>query len=232
MCYSNSNTSQLQAFKDKYKREIKTPEFYQPSFFSSGFTFPTWPIITLNEQVQFYHWGLLPHWMRDQDPKKFALNTLNAKAETLLEKPSFKHLVETNRCLIPSTGFFEYQTIGKEKRAFFIHAQTQPIFSFAGLYDTWVDPKTGASSCTFTMITCAANELMAEIHNDKKRMPVILTEKDEQAWLLGNDLSLLKPAPNDFLSAFTVDKKQFTPNNPLAQAPFIPPAIAEQGSLF
>lgn len=232
MCYSNSSTSQLQAFKDKYNKTVAQPELLHPIFFASGFTFPQWPIVSNRPQIEFMQWGLLPSWLRDQDPKTFATNTLNAKSETILEKASFKHLVATQRCLVPSTGFFEYQTIAKEKRPYFIYSEKEPLFSMAGLYDIWLNPANGNQVHTFTILTCEANPLLAEIHNEKKRMPVILPQSSENLWLETGDLNLLAPVESDFLKAHRIDKQYVNQNDPRVQLPFDPPPTLVQGSLF
>ncbi len=231
MCYSNTSTSQLDQLKERYKVGQYQPFHYQPTFFSSGFDHPIWPILTENNQLQGMRWGLIPHWFKGDQPFVFANNTLNAKAETLTEKPSFAHLIERNRCLIPSTGFFEYQTKGKEKIPYFIYAKQTPIFSMAGLYDTWLNPQTGEHIQTFSMITCPANELMATIHNSKKRMPVILHPEDEAKWLTQGTFDLLKPLEENWLSAHTVNKQMLQQNNPSAILPYFPDHL-RQGSLF
>lgn len=231
MCYSNSSTSQLEALKEKYKREFAQPELYHPIFFASGFTFPLWPIVSQSEKIELMQWGLLPHWLKE-DPKRFATNTLNAKSETLAEKASFKHLLASKRCLVPSTGFYEYHTAGKEKTPYFIYSKKEPLFSMAGLYDTWFNHQTGATINSFTIITCPANTLLEEIHNTQKRMPVILPGQAAENWIKNGTLDLLHPVADDFLTAHIIEKKYMNTNDPRVQDPFTPPPTLVQGRLF
>lgn len=231
MCYSNTSTSQLDQLKERYKIGQAKPFAYQPTFFSSGFDHPIWPIVTVNQELQGMQWGLIPNWFKGDDALDFAKNTLNAKSETLHEKPSFAHLIDRNRCLIPSTGFFEFQSVGKEKIPYFIYSKETPIFSMAGIYDTWHHPKTGEIVQSFSMITCEANELMATIHNTKKRMPVILKPGDEDSWLTSGKRDLLCPMTEGWLTAHTVNKKMLAATNPHAILPFIPDLL-RQKSLF
>jgi putative SOS response-associated peptidase YedK len=152
------------------------------------------------------------------------------------EKASFKHLLHRQECIIPSTGFFEWKTIGKEKIPYFIYPSTDAIFSMAGLYDQWLDPVSGKTKRTFTLLTGPANPLMAEIHNSKKRMPVILDPNKEESWLAG-DLdpeSLLEPISDRFMRAHEVNRKLISSkqhNCPEVLKPFHN-SIFEQGSLF
>jgi putative SOS response-associated peptidase YedK len=114
-------------------------------------------------------------------------STLNAKIETLHEKPSFQAVVN-QRCLVPVTGFYEWHWLdskGKHKEKYLITCAASEIFSFAGLWSTWIDPNTGVTQQSFTILTTAANELMAAVHNSAKRMPIIITPTAEEEWLLG-----------------------------------------------
>lgn len=161
-----------------------TGQFYE-GLFVNGFSYPNLPIIT-NAKPDIiateYTWGLLPSWSKDIDFRK---NTLNARIETIQEKPSYKNITQ-NRCLIIATGFYEWRWLdekGKSTEKYHITSQADEIFCFAGLYDKWVNPADGSIFNTYTMVTTEANQLMAYIHNHKKRMPVVLNRKDEMAWL-------------------------------------------------
>lgn len=185
MCYSNSSTSTTQQLAERYKKLQPRQPIELQYYFASGFQFPEWHTITNDQTLQQMRWGLLPRWFGGSNPIEFASKTLNARLETAAEKASFKHLLTSNRCLVPSTGFFEWQTIGKKKVPFYIKHNSQPVFSIAGLFDTWLDPKTGIKVQTFTILTTQANTLMAEIHNSKQRMPLILNQNEEATWLNG-----------------------------------------------
>jgi putative SOS response-associated peptidase YedK len=236
MCYSNSSTSKNVDLAKKYKKKVPPNMDETPVFFASGFSFSNWRIVTKDDTLQVMQWGLIPAWFKGDKPNEIAAMTLNAKVETLDEKASFKHLLHRQECIIPSTGFFEWKTIGKEKIPYFIYPSTDAIFSMAGLYDQWLDPASGKTKRTFTLLTGPANPLMAEIHNSKKRMPVILDPNKEESWLAGdlNPESLLEPISDRFMGAHEVNRKLISSkqhNCPEVLVPFHN-SIFEQGSLF
>ncbi len=157
----------------------------------NGFAHLPMPIISNKnpDELQYYEWGFLPAWAED---KSFQKNTLNARLETLEERASFKNSLN-NRCLVPAEAFVEWQwqdSKGKEKVKYLLEIDKNPIFAFAGLWSEWEDRKTGLIVPTFTIITTAANELMARIHNIKQRMPVILRPESEMMWLKGGELEM------------------------------------------
>lgn len=122
-------------------------------------------------------WGLIPSWAKDA---KIGYQTINAKAETVTDKPAFRQSFQRKRCLIPADGFYEWQKLGESKQPYRIVLKDRAAFGMAGLYDTWVDPATGNKLSSCTIITTTPNRLMADIHN---RMPVILRPEDEDLWL-------------------------------------------------
>lgn len=148
-------------------------------------------------------WGLVPSWAKDD---KIGSKMINARAESLLEKPSFKRLVSTRRCIIPSDGFYEWKQQGSSKQPMRIVMRDGAIFSMAGLYDIWMDAE-GNRLSTCTIITTTPNDLMAEIHN---RMPVILKPEDEEKWLSRENqdatllMKLLKPYDPNQMRAYPV----------------------------
>ncbi|TXK70642.1 SOS response-associated peptidase [Paenibacillus sp. N3.4] len=151
-------------------------------------------------------WGLIPEWAKDD---KSAYQMLNARAETLADKPAFRKPLERKRCLIPADSFYEWKGTGKQKQPMRIMLRSQEVFSIAGLYDTWVSPE-GNRISTCTVITTAANELVADIHD---RMPVILTKESEALWLDRSikDVAvlrpLLQPYPTDDMLAYPVSSR-------------------------
>ena len=214
MCYSNSSTSSTQQLAERYQKlkPVSAPELSY--FFASGFHFPQWHIVTNDEVLKQMRWGLLPQWYKGGNWMEFASKTLNARIETCTEKASFKHLVYSKRCLVPSSGFFEWQTQGKLKIPYFIQAIEQPVFSIAGIYDTWLNPSTGAQEKTFTILTTEANTLMAEIHNSKKRMPLILSAHEEISWLNGAlHLDQITDRSDIKLEAWEIDKRIILSSN-------------------
>ena len=149
-------------------------------------------------------WGLVPSWAKDE---RMAGKMINARAETLLQKPSYKNLVSRKRCVIPADSFYEWKQIGGRKQPMRIMMKDGRIFSFAGLYDIWTNPETGEKLGTFTIITTSPNELVAKIHT---RMPVILDREGEALWLDrsmtdGEALvKLLRPYPAEEMKAYAV----------------------------
>lgn len=157
-------------------------------------------------------WGLIPHWAKDP---KIGNELINARAESLLEKPAFRESFYKRRCLIPADGFYEWKKEGKEKIPYYIKLKNSSLFAFAGLYDIWENEK-GEKIKTFTIITTEPNDLLKEIHN---RMPVILKREDEKVWINKEEknieklLSLLKPYPAEDMEAYPVSKKVNNPTN-------------------
>jgi putative SOS response-associated peptidase YedK len=204
----------------------------EPGYYLSGFDRPLLPVITLPNTIgkdrenglvpndlssekpslayllSAMRWGLIPHWCKTpEQAQELSLYGLNARAETLQEKPLFRDAWKTQPCLIPVSGFFESQTIGKKKQPHYIYAADHQPLLFAGLFAQWTDTQTGELLQSYSIITTDANDLMAEIHNVKKRMPVILSNPQAKAFLLGDAAAretLLKPCDNDVLKAHPV----------------------------
>jgi len=171
------------------------------------------PIITnaASGQIQFVSWGLVPSWSRDPagGPKP-----INARAETLGEKPSFRQLLARRRCLVLADSFYEWQATEQGKVPHRILLKNEEPFAFAGLWDEWVDKASGEVHPTFTIITTEPNELMARLHN---RMPVILPGPDaERAWL-ADDLSaaqhqqLLVPYDTNLMREYAITTRVNSP---------------------
>jgi len=234
MCYSNSSTSKNVDLSQKYKKAIPPNLDEKPVYFASGFDFPKWRIITNDDTIQSMNWGLVPSWYNGNNPNEIAAMTLNAKVESLDEKASFKNLLHRTTCIVPSTGFYEWKHQGKEKIPFFIYPANDSIFSMAGLYDTWINPLNGDKKRTFTIVTCEANSLMAEIHNTKKRMPLILSNSQENEWLNGQLTipDLILPG-SESMQSHEINRKLISEriNSPEVQKPF-KNEFYEQGSLF
>jgi len=148
-------------------------------------------------------WGLVPSWASDD---KIGSKMINARRETLLEKPSFKTLVRRKRAIVPADGFYEWKKSGNRKQPMRITMKDGSLFSMAGLYDTW-QASDGRKISTCTIITTTPNSLMADIHD---RMPVILRPEDEAAWLdRGNEdvgalTELLRPFSAEAMRAYPV----------------------------
>ena len=173
------------------------------------------PVITnaAPGQIQLLRWGLIPAWSHDPTggPKP-----INARAETLADKPSFRMLLGRRRCLVLAEGFYEWQATPAGKVPHRILLRDGQPFAFAGLWDEWLDRATGELHPTFTIITTEPNELMAGIHN---RMPVILPSRAaEAAWLddglkLRDHQALLLPYEAAAMREYVVSKRVNSPAN-------------------
>lgn len=184
MCFHSKQTKLALEVEARFNAKIDNIDVFKPQENINGFNFQKTPII-IDENpttITHYNWGLIPAWAKDDEIKKM---TLNAKIETIEEKPSFRNSIN-KRCLVIANGFYEWQwldTKGKNKVKYEIGIGNEDLFAFAGLYSQWVDNSTGEIKDTYTIVTTEANGLMAEIHNIKKRMPVILKPEDESKWL-------------------------------------------------
>lgn len=151
-----------------------------------------------------FRWGLIPFWAKD---RKIAARNINARAETVADKPAFRDSFARRRCIIPADGFFEWQKLPKGKLPHYIHSSDGTPLGFAGLWASWKDPVDGERIRTCTIITGSPNDLVAPIHD---RMPVILQPDTWAAWLdPANDdaealRNLLVPAASDVLSEHAV----------------------------
>lgn len=181
-----------------------------PSMFAPRYNIaPSQPILAIpndgKNMGDFFAWGLIPMWAKDPS---IGNRLINARGETVAEKPSFRGSFKYKRCLILADGFYEWKAgAGKKpKTPYFIHMQDRKPFAFAGLWDSWESPD-GSSIKTCAIITTEPNELMAPIHN---RMPVILHPRDHAKWLDSSPQTperlfpLIKPFPAEAMSAYPV----------------------------
>ncbi len=177
------------------------------------------PVIYHNKEngrvLEMMKWGLVPSWAKDP---KTGSRMINARAETLDQKPSFRHSFKSRRCLVPATGFYEWKKTGKNRVPHYIRLKKRDTFSFAGLYDIWRGGEWNEIK-TFTIITTEPNSILKPIHD---RMPVILREEWEEPWLAedlppGPDsdelMAMLKPYPYDDMIAHVVSNEVNNPTN-------------------
>jgi putative SOS response-associated peptidase YedK len=199
----------------------------------SGFSYHNWPIIrgsTQNFTIENAHWELIAPWVKNTQEAQVGrekFNTLNATAERLLESKLFKPAALNHRCLVLSSGFYEwrhYKPAGAKKEIaypYFITIKEQPLFYMAGIFQPWTDKETGETMDTFSIVTTKANAFMEQIHNKKKRMPTILTEAQAVDWLAPNlsENKIMELATSSIdanqLSAYTIHKNFRTDTNPL-----------------
>ena len=161
-------------------------------------------------KLEMLRWGLVPAWT---DDPSIGNRMINARSETVAEKPSFRKAFKDRRCLVLSDGFYEWRRTPDGKQPYYIHLKDGSPFAFAGLWESWRDAQE-IRSCT--IITTEANELVGDIHN---RMPVILAPEDYSLWLDPDFkerealTSLLRPYPNDAMEAYPVSRRVNSPSN-------------------
>lgn len=164
-----------------------------------------------NRIVQF-QWGLIPSWSKDP---AVGNRMINARAETVAEKPGFRNAFRKRRCLVPADGFYEWLRTGKTKTPFYARLKSGGLMGFAGLYETWVSPG-GETLQTCTIITTRANALLEEVH---ERMPVIIPDNRQALWLdpaFQEErplLELLEPYPPDEMEMYEVSRAVNFPSN-------------------
>jgi putative SOS response-associated peptidase YedK len=206
---------------DKETFSLTFPNFHVPESLPPRFNIsPTQPVpVVANNRardIELFHWGLIPYWAKD---RVIGNKMINARAETLAEKPSFKHAFKRRRCLILTDGFYEWQRDPetKTKTPIHIRMKSRRPFAFAGLWETWKDEE-GAPLRSCTIITTEPNELMEKVHN---RMPVILRGDDYEDWMSPDERTadslqdLLIPYEADEMMAYPVSTLVNSPVNEL-----------------
>ena len=196
---------------------------------------PIQPVAVITNQtpqiLTFQKWGLIPSWSKDPS---IASSLINARAETLHEKPSFRTAFKRRRCLIPATGFYEWgKGEGKAKQPYYIHLADNQVFAFAGLWETWSSPD-GDTVETCTIITTEPNDLIRPLHH---RMAVILDPEDYDLWLSPDELPPMALMP--LLNSYPQETMRYHPVSPMVNnvrndspeciKPLMPP---EQSPLF
>ncbi len=152
-------------------------------------------------------WGLVPHWSNDP---AIGAKLNNARGETVAEKPSFRAAYRRRRCLVPASGYYEWQAVpGESKQPWYIRLCSAEPLAMGGLWESWVDPDSGEILRTFCVITVGPNQLMAPIHD---RMPVILAPDQWAAWLSpetesGAVAAMVVPAPAEAMAAWKVSRR-------------------------
>jgi putative SOS response-associated peptidase YedK len=171
------------------------------------------PVVVRNSPNRLVEmqWGLIPSWSKEP---RAQFSTINARAETITKSPVFRGPFKSRRCLVPASGFYEWQRSEQGKQPFCIRLKDADLFAFAGVYDIWHDAD-GNELYSYTVITTTPNDLVASIHN---RMPVILRQEDENLWLdkeadPARLLALLKAYPADQMEAYPVSRAVNNPAN-------------------
>ena len=214
MCGRFSNDAKPEQIEKEFKIGKLNPKLFTPRYNIA----PTQMIPVVLEQsgervIESLRWGLIPSWSKDES---IGSKMINARAETLAEKPSFRDAFKKHRCIIPASGFYEWQKQSKgAKQPFYFRMKDKDVFGFAGLYEQWLDKETGEQIETFTIITTEANKVLEPIH---ERMPVILKSKDYDQWLDAKEKDtselqkLLAPYPSEEMKSYAVSKSVNSPS--------------------
>ena len=211
MCFTVNVNIVREELEERYGAELIDHDKYRPSYYYHAYSLPLMPVVCSDDpaSLRLFRWGLIPSWAEDEKAaNEIMVKTFNARSETIETKPAFRESFISRRCLVPVRGFFEWQHIGGRKIPWYISLRGEDIFSLAGIWDSW-KMKGGVSLNTFSVVTTRANELMSEIHNTKKRMPVILPAAAEKLWLKEvldktSAAALMEPVADEMLEAHTV----------------------------
>ncbi|MDD9937056.1 MAG: SOS response-associated peptidase [Myxococcales bacterium] len=195
------------------------------------------PVVVQNGSrvLRALRWGLVPHWAKDPS---IGNRMINARVESIAAKPAFRDAFRRHRCVVPATGYYEWQPVPGEKRKqpHWFHPERDELLSMAGLWDRWRAPD-GQLLESFTVVTTAANDLVAPIHD---RMPLTLPREDREAWLRADalsesDLAAMTSRARDLqLAAYPVDRRVSSAgvDDPSCIAPANPEPPAGQLGLF
>ncbi len=213
MCGRFAQASEPQAIAELFTLPVDAVPSYRPRYNIA----PTQPALVLRRhphgdgtELTFLTWGLIPSWAKDPG---IGGRLINARAETLAEKPAFRAAFRRRRCLVPADGFYEWRKAGKNKQPIFIARQDRKPMALAGLWEHWQSPD-GSVIESFSLITTAPNDLVRPIHD---RMPAILPEDAFDLWLAPDaDLQalqalLLSPYPASLLEAWPVSQRVNSP---------------------
>lgn len=214
MCNKIANTSPIEVYEKRFGVHVHPNARYKPQYHANAFANPGVPVITMKhpEDIQIFEWPLIPHFAKTAaDAKKLRVGNVNARCETIFEKPTFRTSINKNRCLIISDGFYESMDVNGVKYPHYIYRKDKEPFAFAGIYSGWKN-ELGEWIPSCSIITTEPNELMRKIHNIKLRMPVILPPDKERKWLqtdLLNDeiKDLMVPLEDGILTAHPVDNR-------------------------
>ncbi len=215
MCGRFSNNANPKQVEKEFDVKVSNEKLFKPRYNIA----PTQTIAAILESdgeriIDALRWGLIPSWAKDES---IGNKLINARAETLAEKPSFKNAFRSHRCIIPASGFYEWQKKGTgAKQPFYFHLKDKEVFGFAGLYEQWLDKESGEQIETCLIITTEANKVLEPVHD---RMPVILKARDYGQWLDAKEKDtdklqkILSPYPASEMIAYQVSKSVNTPSN-------------------
>jgi len=247
MCYDVAYlTRKIEYYEKRFNAQYGDVPF-APMYHSNGFDHMDLPVITNEEpqSIQLFSWGLIPSWVNDREKAfKMQNSTLNARDDSLFEKPSFKKAAQSRRCLVLVDGFYDHHWKDQKSYPYYIQRKDGESFAFGGVWETWRFQDLVRQ--TFSIITTDPNTRMAWIHNqprasEKPRMPFIVPAEKESTWL-DESLSqvevmdLIQPYPEEELTDYTVNRlrgKAYKGNIPEIRQQFTYQELStQQGSLF
>jgi len=208
MCGRFSNFSPLDVLRNRFRVDPPDEPVYPRYNAAPGQKLIVIPMDDPHK-MHFYKWGLIPSWARDP---KIGNSLINARSETLKEKPAFRGSLNRRRCLVLADGFYEWKTTSGRKVPYRVELRGREPFAMAGLCSTWKDPD-GKSIDTFAIVTTNANEIVGTIHD---RMPVIFTPEQESKWI---DLSFDFQEVNQCLLPYSENDMEIYPISTLVNNP-------------
>ncbi|MDA3941199.1 MAG: SOS response-associated peptidase [Spirochaetia bacterium] len=185
MCF-NASLSQKAEILEKMFNAVFDISDFKKVYFKSAFSLPYWPVLKAedSQNFKFLQWGLIPFWEKNIEmAEKIRFKTFNARFETLNEKPSYRHPADSKRCGIVVDGYFEWKEIDGKKYPYYLYMPDKSPFLMAGIWDRWVNMENKNIYETFSVVTTKAEGISAEVHNTKKRMPLILDNENISMWM-------------------------------------------------
>lgn len=226
MCYNSTQLAE-KIYKDAVRLGASEEELNEllkkiekareiESYHKAGYDHPELHAFSLQNgklDLKFHYWGLIPQWVRSREEAAEIWNrTLNARGETIFDKPAYKDAALTSRCIIPMDGYFEHHHKFKKTFPYYIFPKSEDRFFVAGITSLWTNPQSGKTVSTVAVVTSTATEMLAQIHNNpamkQARMPLILNDSEALIWLKSNDQQvlneLIKPNTAIEMEAYTV----------------------------
>lgn len=185
MCFNASLAQTMEILEKQFNAVIDGDDLKQ-IYFQSAFLLPYWPLLKAEDpkNFRFLQWGLIPFWIKNMESaKQIRIKTLNARFETLNEKPSYRKPADHNRCAVVVDGYFEWKDVEGKKHPYYLYMPGKEPFLLAGIWDRWINRESKDVFETFSVVTTEAKGIAAEIHNTKKRMPFILDDESLELWM-------------------------------------------------
>ena len=257
MCYEASQLAEkiyreavrIGASKEEVERlKLKwksLKEIHKNHYHSNAFSHEKFAVFTFKEKLdlELCHWGLIPGWTKSEKQAREICNkTINARGETLFEKPSFRKAATESRCILPLNGFYEYHHKNGKTFPYFIQTHTKKRLMLGGIKETWLNKSSGELIDTFSIVTTKGNDVLEKIHNNPKlkeaRMPLLLEDQDAKSWLTNSAQEarkLIVPNVTSILNSHTVQRlkgREYLGNIPEVQSIFTYNELLDSPSLF